>query len=302
MGGIQTLPTSKDTNAAILKNKLGPWASHAMQNRSVVKPEQALENIIGYCENKYPALILGPGPSLEFVEPYIGHYTRGKFMVCACNTALNPLIARGKVPDVIFAYDPAEAVGEQIEEYVDACPEEYRKDTILIAPVTIHPRVPKAWPHRIYWFVPDESTTPETNIFHETLAAQYPDITRMSNHSCVFMLMIAISHAILKAAPIFAAGFELPIRLGATYGCARYDLREPDNPIPLAGQHKEMTQKYVILHRRYVSALLGLIRSEGIPFVNLSPLASFRELITTRPPYTITLDPEEVASNGPNGI
>jgi hypothetical protein len=90
----------------------------------------------------------------------------------------------------------------------------------------------------------------------------------------------------MGACPAFCCGFELPVDQSANYAAVRYDLTKSP-PEPTREQIREVTWKIANLHRYYVGALLNLVAEFGTFLVNLSPLASFKDMVLTLPPNTL---------------
>jgi len=271
-----------DMNREILDRKLEAWTRNATGNlenfKSIGKDIGAIE---GVARGK-PVLILGPGPSLDLIAPYLGHCTKGDVVCFACNTALNPLAARGFIPDLLACYDADEAVANQVDEYVRFCPKDMLQQVTMVCPVTIHPRVPRLWPGPVVWFRPEDPSEPCNATFHRVLRVQFPELGAIGNCSCVFLLLIRLA-IWAKAEVVLSCGFDLPVNPADSYSAVRYDLSGVA-PVPLLAQPRVIDETIQRLHQRYTGSLLGLIAAEGVPFVNLSPLASFKHLVRTLPP------------------
>jgi hypothetical protein len=278
-------------NRAILNAKLPIWTRNATANLQAVKRRgKDIATIEGILVGN-AALLLGPGPSLDLIAPYLGHSTSGRVALVVCNSALNPTVARGVVPDIVVAYDASEEVGAQIEEYVAYAPKDLVQTTRLICPVCIHPRVVEAWTGEIIWFRYFEETTPETATFFRTLKEMYPAVGQVGNLSCVASVMLGLADH-MGANPLFSCGFDLPLRAEDGYGAVRYKLAVDAEgnqlpPTPITAPLKTMEENVILSHRNYVAGYLGTLRQIRARYINLSPLASFRDAVPTAPPATI---------------
>ena len=281
------IPKITKRNSEILQSKIPQWAPNIAGNLDNIKTIGCdIAQLQGQLKGR-PVLLLGPGPSLDLAAPYLGHYTRDKLACMACNTALNPLAARGFIPDIVVALDPAPAVAAQIQEYISFCPKEHVQKVWLIVPVTIDPRIPKMWPGKILWFRPYDNTTPDNDAFHKTIEHQFPGLSMIGNKSNVLGLMFQVAQ-VVGASPILSVGFDLPVNNEACYSAVRYDLSDLEHgPVPLQKPHREMSEHLCILHQLYVAHFLESVTNAGIPFFNLSPLASFRDMVKTLPPSVI---------------
>lgn len=272
----------EDRNKAIVKLKGETWATNAAANRELWQANKhgvdELYNSLGDA----PKILLGPGPSLDLVIPMLAKPFAPGLVKIACNTALNPLIGRGVIPDIVVAYDAAPEVATQIQEAVTAAPADAFKSVALICPTTVDPAGPKTWPGPVYWFSQSEHSTPETGMFFDTLAAQYKGLVLVENVSCVFNVMVLLASRFGNGI-VFSCGFEYPTEPTASYGATRYQFAPSGSPVPIPGTTRKVDWKIRTTHQNYATALLSMIHIHGIPFINLSPLASFRDFVMTLP-------------------
>ena len=296
----------EDRNRAVMRIKGARWSRNAAENRNAYLARGGpLDQLWGKRKDK-PVLLLGPGPSLDLVARYVEALYAPMAIIC-CNSALNPLAARGVVPDLVVVLDAEPKIAKQIEEYVGFVPEALRKGTRLVPAITVDPGVVKAWPHEILWYAHWEQTTEASVAFFASLLAQFDQgerrITRLACTSCVLGTMVQVAYH-MGASPVFLAGFELPTETGVNYAALRYDL-STNPPRPVKDQIRDVDWKTGQLHAQYVSVLLNLIQGNGIPVMNLSPLASFKNIVLTVPPSTLITGemrlPEGVEVNSGSG-
>jgi len=279
----------EDRNVALYKLKGGMWA-RACENYARWKAGHedgtvgSVGELYGKCEAERPILLLGPGISLELVLPMLPSLYRPMTLM-ACNSALNPLVARGVIPQVVVAYDATDDIAKQFKEYVGFAPAEQVKDSILICPNTISPKVLAEWPAKSFWFAQWEATTPQTETLFTTLAQQYGKITRFENLSCVFNFMLCLAHR-LGSRLVFSAGFDLPVTPEYGYSAVRWDL-STNPPKPIADQIREIDWKITVMHRGYVCTMLDTVNTLGVNYINLSPVASFKDFVITLPPHAL---------------
>lgn len=84
-----------------------------------------------------PVFILGNGPSLDGLIDTIKLH-QDKAIIISCGTALSALYKYGITPDFHCEQERTLPVAEKVEH---CCPASFLKDTILLAPATVHPAV-----------------------------------------------------------------------------------------------------------------------------------------------------------------
>lgn len=283
--------TLEEKNKWLISLKGARWARNTAGNREIYRKRGKSIEILFHCLRDKSLLLTGPGPSLDLVAPMLGH-TYERMPVMACNSALNPLAGHGIAPDIIVVLDAEPKIADQIKEFVAFVPEESRKDSALVMSAMADPEVARAWPHALYYYGQEEGTSEASSLYWKALLDGWAEsdddkqpVATLANSSCVFVTMIQLAFR-MGAIPIYSAGFELPVRPGASYAAVRYDL-SANPPKPTAEQIRQVDAQIIAAHRQYIGSLLDTLTVFGAGFVNLSPFASFRDNVMTLPPITL---------------
>lgn len=93
-----------EINAATLKKFGKLWCRNSLKNLGRMKELAGIAGLEG-CASQIPFLILGAGPSLETILPYIKELQERTVTVCV-ETALHTLLRAGVQPDFILLTDP----------------------------------------------------------------------------------------------------------------------------------------------------------------------------------------------------
>lgn len=93
-----------EINAATLKKFGKLWVRNSMKNIDRLASLQGISGFRGGCGN-LPFLIIGAGPSLEGLLPYLPELKKRMILLCV-ETALHTLLKAGIQPDFIFLMDP----------------------------------------------------------------------------------------------------------------------------------------------------------------------------------------------------
>lgn len=141
------------------------WINNAAENlrRGYVAPCRSLLGL----KDKFigEALLCAPGPSLDRAIPFMREAT-AHHNIIAVNSSLNPLCANKLFPFLTVILHPETLQAGQVQEVARLLP----ADSILAAPVTIHPDVVAHWPGQVFFFtVYDPSPLYEfMRVFHRS--------------------------------------------------------------------------------------------------------------------------------------
>ena len=94
-----------EINAATLKKFGKLWCRNSLKNLCRLETLAGISELENSLENQVPFLLLGAGPSLERILPYIKELKQRAITVCV-ETALHTLLRSGVQPDFILLTDP----------------------------------------------------------------------------------------------------------------------------------------------------------------------------------------------------
>lgn len=120
------------TNVVTYRRFSSQWISNFFENIETSVKDPGIEALIGHFSGR-PGVIVSSGPSLE-KNVRLLREVKGKAVIIAAGSAINPLLMRGVEPDLLVSFDPGKANYRHFEDL-------HTPSLPLVYVPTIYPRI-----------------------------------------------------------------------------------------------------------------------------------------------------------------